>query len=397
MKLFIAAGIFHPESGGPATYLYEILPELQADGWDVRVVTYGETSNAHYPYPLTRIPRRALPFRVLDYARAAWPLTRWADLIYVHTLDLPLFGAKAKRVLKMVGDQAWERAIRKGWIPPTEDIDLFQTKAYMGAAAAQKSARSRQVQAMDGVIVPSQYLKRMVVGWGVKEDRVHVIYNALPEEIQSAEYKVLSTEFQEETSPPSPLSKLARGNKTQIREALGLPDAPTLLTAARLTPWKGVDHLITALSRTKDVRLLVAGDGEMLPTLQRQVNDLKLSDRVEFLGKVSREKMPLYMKAADYLALYSGYEGLSHTLLESLRAGTPVIASDKGGNPEVVQHGVNGLLVPYVDMDALTAAIEAAFQPGKRDALAAKADVGMERFQFANMVKQTSALLRKYV
>ncbi len=63
------------------------------------------------------------------------------------------------------------------------------------------------------------------------------------------------------------------------------------------------------------------------------------------------------MKAADYVALYSGYEGLSHTLLESLRAGTPVIASDKGGNPEVVQHGINGLLVPYVDVEALTAAI----------------------------------------
>lgn len=392
MKLFIAAGIFHPESGGPATYLYEILPELQADGWDVRVVTYGDASSADYPYPLTRIPRRALPFRVLDYARAAWPLTRWADLIYVHTLDLPLLGGKAKRVLKMVGDQAWERAIRKGWIPPTEDIDLFQTKTYSGAAAAQKAARSRQVQAVDGVIVPSQYLKQMVVGWGVPDDRVHVIYNALPEDNShqpsafslqpdkiSTEYRVLSTE------------------RSEIRQTLGLPDVPTVLTAARLTPWKGIDHLITALSRMKDVQLLVAGDGEMLPTLQRQVNDLKLDDRVAFLGKVSREKMPLYMKAADYLALYSGYEGLSHTLLESLRAGTPVIASDKGGNPEVVQHGVNGLLVPYVDVDALTAALDEAFQPGKRDALAANVNVGMERFQFANMVKQTSALLRAYV
>lgn len=386
-KLFIAAGIFHPESGGPATYLYEILPELQGDGWDVRVVTYGEASAAHYPYPLTRIPRRALPLRVAGYARAAWPLTRWADLIYVHTLDLPLFGGKAKRVLKMVGDQAWERAIRKGWIPPTEDIDLFQTKVYSGAAAAQKAARSRQVQAMDGVIVPSHYLKRMVVGWGVPDGRVHVIYNALPPESHQPE----------ETSPPSPLSKLERGDKIRIREALGLADVPTLLTAARLTPWKGIDHLITALSRLKAVRLLVAGDGEMLPALQRQVSDLKLGDRVAFLGKVSREKMPLYMKAADYLALYSGYEGLSHTLLESLRAGTPVIASDKGGNPEVVQHGVNGLLVPYVDVDALTAAIEEAFQTGKRDALAANVNVGMERFQFGNMVKQTSDLLRVYV
>jgi glycosyltransferase involved in cell wall biosynthesis len=56
--------------------------------------------------------------------------------------------------------------------------------------------------------------------------------------------------------------------------------------------------------------------------------------------------MALYFRSADYTVLYSGYEGLSHTLLESLLAGTPVIASNKGGNPEVVRHGENGLLVP---------------------------------------------------
>ncbi len=76
------------------------------------------------------------------------------------------------------------------------------------------------------------------------------------------------------------------------------------------------------------------------------------------------------MKAADYVALYSGYEGLSHTLLESLRAGTPVIASDKGGNPEVVQHGINGLLVAYanaaISAEALADAIREALRPGVR-------------------------------
>src|SRR5574341_950020 len=96
-----------------------------------------------------------------------------------------------------------------------------------------------------------------------------------------------------------------------------------------------------------------------------------ISQRVTFLGKVSRDKMPLSMRAADYLALYSGYEGLSHTLLESLRAGTPVIASDKGGNPEVIRHGENGLLVPYVNVEALATALQEAFRPGMREKLVA--------------------------
>lgn len=380
-RLFIAAGIFHPESGGPATYLYELLPELQKRDWEPRVVTYGAGDTTAYPYPITRIPRRPLPIRLAHYGLAAFPLLRWADLVYVHTLDLPLLGGKARRVVKMVGDQAWERAIRKAWIPPTTDIDTFQTTTYSGVVAAQKAARARQMQAMDGVIVPSQYLKRMVAGWGVDESKINVVYNALPPTLHAA-------------SPSTDGSEITQA---EARKQLNLPEAPTIVTAARLTPWKGVDHLIAALRQVPDVRLIVAGEGEMLPALKQQAETAGLSQRVTFLGKVNRAKLALYMKAADYLALYSGYEGLSHTLLESLLEGTPVIASNKGGNPEVVQHDINGLLVPYVDVPALAAALDMAFRSGVRERLAANSTIGMERFQFKTMVQNTSDVLTRYL
>ena len=98
------------------------------------------------------------------------------------------------------------------------------------------------------------------------------------------------------------------------------------------------------------------------------------------------------MIASDAVALYSAYEGLSHTLLESLRLGTPVIASDRGGNPEVVRHGMNGLLVPHVDVAALRTAIVELLE--RRDAFASKASAGLERFSFATMLAQTDALLK---
>ena len=216
--------------------------------------------------------------------------------------------------------------------------------------------------------MPSEYLKRMVVGWGVDASKVQVIYNALPPDSVALDLSL-----------------------AEARAQLDLPDAPIILTAGRLLPWKGVDHLIAALRRVPAARLIVAGDGAILPALKAQAADL--GNRVQFLGNISREQMALYMKAADYVALYSGYEGLSHTLLESLRAGTPVIASDKGGNPEVVQHGINGLLVPYVDAEALTAAVEEALRPGVREALAANCAVGMDRFDFGRLVEQTTAAL----
>ena len=371
MKLFIASGIFHPEAGGPATYLHELLPEFVQRGWEIRALTYSDQPHAdlQYPYPVTRILRRALPLRMLDYARAARPLLAWADVVYMHTLGLPLYGdRRAPRVAKIVGDLAWERSVRKGWIAPNEDIDVFQTKAYGWRVNADRERRASEARGLDSVIVPSEYLKRMVVGWGVDPAKVQVIYNALPPEAHAMNM-----------------------TQAEAREHLGLPDAPTLLTVGRLLPWKGVDHLISALHHVPDVRLIVAGGGAILDILKAQAADL--AERVLFLGNVPREQMPLYMKAADYVALYSGYEGLSHTLLESLHVGTPVIASDKGGNPEVVQHGVNGLLVPYVDVESLADALEQAFRPGVRASLAANHQVGMERFEFGRMVEATAAVL----
>ncbi len=376
-NLLVTTGIFHPESGGPATYLYELLPYLQARGWQVEVITYGADpqKSTNYPYPVKRIPRRALPLRLANYARTAYAGSRTADLIYIHTLGLPLLPVgRAPHVLKIVGDQAWERAIRKNWIAPTEDIDVFQHKSYGGIVALQQAIRAREARSMDYIIVPSQYLKQMVMGWGIDADRIQVIYNALP--------------------PHAQLSKLTQA---AARAQLGLSDQPLLLTAARLNPWKGVDHLIQALSHVPDVHLLVAGDGPESAKLQQQVDQLKVADRVAFLGYVPREKLAVYMQAADYFALYSGYEGLSHSLLESLRAGTPVIASDKGGNPEVVKPGINGFLVPYIDVDALTATLIEAFQPGKRATLAASSAAGLEKFDFQTMIDQTAAALEAQI
>jgi glycosyltransferase involved in cell wall biosynthesis len=115
------------------------------------------------------------------------------------------------------------------------------------------------------------------------------------------------------------------------------------------------------------------------------------------MGYVPREKLYVMMQAADYFALYSGYEGLPHTALEALRVGTPVIASDKGGNPEVVRHNENGFLVPYVDAPALTAILNTAFSPETRARLSTQATQGMEQFTFDYMVQQTDSILRHYL
>lgn len=371
MHIFVASGIFHPEAGGPATYLYRLLPEVVARGHQVRVLAFGDAPTDGYGYPLTRIPRRALLVRWLDYARAARTEIRRADLIFINDLSLPLIGAGRKpRVLKVVGDLAWERAVNKGWILPTEDIDAFQRGRYPLRVQMLQAQRAREVQHMDRIIVPSSYLREMVIGWGAPPERVQVIYNALAPDAQA--------------SPISP---------ADARAQLRLTAGPLLLTVARLVPWKGIDHLIRAIRSVPEVRLIIAGDGPDAARLRTLAGTEHVTDRITFLGQIARERLGLYFRAADYTVLYSGYEGLSHTLLESLLAGTPVIASAKGGNPEVVRHNENGLLVPYIDQEALTETIRTALAGDTRARLAARTSDGLERFAWNTLVETTVGLL----
>ena len=77
MRLFIATGIFHPESGGPATYLHHLLPEVVARGHQVTLLTFGDAPSADYPYTVIRISRQqSYPVRQWKYYQAAqrlWP------------------------------------------------------------------------------------------------------------------------------------------------------------------------------------------------------------------------------------------------------------------------------------------------------------------------------------
>jgi glycosyltransferase involved in cell wall biosynthesis len=197
----------------------------------------------------------------------------------------------------------------------------------------------------------------LILGWGVEAARVRVIYSGVPPDRTCSE------------------------SRDQARERLGWGrEERCLLAVARLTAWKGVDLLIEAASRVPRVRLVVAGDGPARSALAAQAAARRAP--VEFLGTVPRERIAVHLRATDYVVVYSGYEGLSHTILEALHTGTPIIASDRGGNPEIVRDGENGLLVPYPDVEALEAAIRRAFEPGTRARLAADAARGLERFSW---------------
>lgn len=371
MRIFVPTGIFHPDSGGPATYLYRFLPELQARGHSVRVLTFGEGSTEGYPYPLTRVSlNQGLFKRRRAYLEQFNREAAQSDLIYINNLGLPRSSVRVPQVIKVVGDYAWERAVNRGWVAPETDIDKFQNLFQNPLVEYLKWSRAREMQQVKRVIVPSEYLRRMVIGWGAPPERVQVIYNAL----ESAHYAL--------DVPQS-----------AARRDLGLDaEKQYLLTAARLTAWKGVDYLIRALPKTPGFHLLIAGDGPQSAALKALAAEVAPT-QVTFLGKVPHERMGLYMRAVDYFVLYSGYEGLSHVLLEALSAGTPVLASNRGGNPEVVRDGWNGLLIPHPNLDELVKVLQTAGDSELRAKLAANARAGLEKFSWGALVDQTVTTL----
>ncbi|MGQ0646392.1 MAG: glycosyltransferase [Gemmatimonadaceae bacterium] len=151
-------------------------------------------------------------------------------------------------------------------------------------------------------------------------------------------------------------------NRSDVRLALGLPlDSRLLLCCASLSALKGIRELANAWSLFApghpDWRLVVVG-----PCVQRSVRShLRRMGlrRTLVVGQISPDRVPLYMQAADAYVQPSLLEGLANATMEAMASGLPVIATNTGGQSEVVRDGENGWLVPPGDAHALARALDA--------------------------------------
>ncbi|MCC6227454.1 MAG: glycosyltransferase family 4 protein, partial [Microthrixaceae bacterium] len=312
------------------------------------VVTYGDepgpSEARRSPSPVYRIPR-SLPTvsRLALFAREVWRRGRDADLLFVNDYGLPATLAnlllRKPLVIKIVGDFAWEYSVRHGLIPPDEPFEQFQRSRYSPKVETLRLMQSTYVRAATRVLVPSSFVQWYVEGWGADPGRVRVVRNAVSD----------------------PTASIVE-DRAALRTRLGVVESErVILVVARLTAWKGVDTVIAALGGLLEeaaptARLVVVGDGPDRPRLESLAATLP-AGAVRFTGELPRAEVGSWLKAADTLALCSGYEGLSHVLLEAMAAGLPVVASDVGGNRALVQHGVDGLLVPYGDVEATQQAL----------------------------------------
>ncbi|MEO0981521.1 MAG: glycosyltransferase [Pseudomonadota bacterium] len=140
------------------------------------------------------------------------------------------------------------------------------------------------------------------------------------------------------------------------RASLDTPeDAPVALALARLHVKKGLDTLLDAAKQTPGLYVWIAGDGPLESALKAQAQALGLNDRVRFLGW--RNDRGALLAACDFVAFPSRYEPFGTVTVDAWAAGKPLVAADAVGPAAYVEDGLNGLLVPKNDDDALAAAM----------------------------------------
>lgn len=343
MRVLITSPIFPPDLGGPAVYVPSLGRFLVERGHHVEVIAFcSDPAPKGYPFAVTAISRGPLPIRYMKAFFAVWKAAKHVDVVYVneHLALLHVLAGKLRGkpvLIRIMVDGAWEISHRKGWCDG-DGIVVFQTKTYGWKVKLTRTLQKRWWRWSTHIIACSEFLRQILVAnYGVPGEKVQKIFNAHH-----------GPQFEDVKETPN-----------EARAALGLrADRRYLLTVCRLMGWKRVDGIIEALKGLpEDVHLLVAGDGDMKDAWEALAARLGLAERVNFLGNVPHAKIPLYIRATNVFVLNSEYEGLSHTLLEVMNLGTPIVASDVCGNPEVVENGVNGLLVDPADSNALRAAI----------------------------------------
>jgi glycosyltransferase involved in cell wall biosynthesis len=219
------------------------------------------------------------------------------------------------------------------------------------------------------VVTVSQALRTTAVGIGIEADKTTVLRNGVDAE------------------------RFAPLDRERVRRELDVRGI-VLLSAGNLVAEKGHEVTLGALAALPDASLMIAGDGPQRAALERLAAAHGVAGRVRFLGSLPQEELIRYYNAADVLVLASAREGWPNVLLEAMACGTPVVAANVGGCPEIVSAPEAGVLLAERTPEALAHAVRSCVA---RDIPRAATRRHAERFGWVQTSRGQAELFRAAV
>jgi glycosyltransferase involved in cell wall biosynthesis len=312
-------------NGGAQEHVYSLLTRMDPNRYDVRVVSLSHGSS------IRRLEKAGIAVDVIDEPDDHLAVRALAELlaplepevVHNHMFRAEVVGTKAALLL---GEQGCRR--------PAVISTVHSSRVR---CVDDRQALRQLTPLMDRLIVVSKAIERKIRDEGRVGAPVSLIYNGVD---------------------------LQRYNHQQpcctLHDDYRIPEAsPVVGVVARLEAEKGHRTLIDAwplvLAAHPEAWLLIVGEGSERNSLEGQAASLGIADHIVFTGR--REDVPAVTAALDVAVLPSYREAQGLSVLEAMALSRPVVASNVGGIPEMIEDGVSGLLVPPGDCDALAAAI----------------------------------------
>lgn len=241
------------------------------------------------------------------------------------------------------------------WLGVPVTVTLRGTETRHAQDPVLRPRLIRALQRADRVFTVSDSLRQVALGLGIDPAKVQVVGNG----VDLARFRPL--------------------DRSECRASLGLPlQARVLITVGGLVERKGFHRVLAALPELlreqPDLHYLVVGgpspEGDWTERLKALAQQLGVAEHVHFTGPVGPDDLARHLSAADVFVLSTRNEGWANVLLEAMACGLPVVATDVGGNAEVVCRPELGRIVPFDDAPALLQALRQALQePWDRAAL----------------------------
>lgn len=312
-------------NGGAQEHVYSLISRLDHSRYDVSVISLSPGSAAR------RIEKLGVPVTVLEVhddaiavgAVAALVDEIGPDVLHNHMYRAELVGTRAAIAMREIGR-------RKPYLVSTVHSSRVRSPE-------DREVLRRLTPEMDQLIAVSRSIVQKIHDEDRAGTPVRLIYNGV--DLQRYDHQEPCCTLRDEYAME--------------------PDAPIVGVVARLEPEKGHPTLLDAwplvLREVPSARLLIIGEGSRQDELRDRTVELGIQHRVIFTGR--RDDMPAVTAALDVAVLPSYREAQGLTVLEAMALSRPVVASNVGGIPEMIEDGVTGLLVPPHDPPALAAAI----------------------------------------